>query len=102
MADAPRYTIGIDLGTTNTALAAAPLDDDKATPAAFAVDQVTNAGEHEPRSLLPSFMYLPADVELPAGSLALPWDASRTWCIGAFARDKASTVPGRVVSSAKS
>ncbi len=98
----PRFTIGIDLGTTNTALAAAPLDDPKAAPSAFAVEQVTNAGEHAARPLLPSFLYLPADVELPAGSLALPWDGARAFTVGAFARDRASAVPGRVVSSAKS
>jgi molecular chaperone DnaK (HSP70) len=97
-----RFTIGIDLGTTNTALASAPLDDPKAAPVGFAVEQVTNAGEHAARPLLPSFLYLPTDVELPAGSLALPWDQRRSFAVGAFARDKAASVPGRVVSSAKS
>jgi molecular chaperone DnaK (HSP70) len=97
-----QFTIGIDLGTTNTALASAPLDDDKAAPTPFAIDQVTNEGEHEPRPLLPSFLYLPNESELPAGSLALPWDKKRDFAVGAFARDKGSTVPGRVVSSAKS
>ena len=97
-----KHSIGIDLGTTNTALAYAPLSDDKVAPAAFLIEQVTNAGEHQPQGLLPSFMYLPSDVELPPGSLALPWDATRSFCVGAFARDRASAVPGRVVSSAKS
>jgi molecular chaperone DnaK (HSP70) len=97
-----RWAIGIDLGTTNTALAAVPLAEEKAAPAPFAIEQVTNAGEHSARALLPSFLYLPAEVELPAGSLALPWDKERTFTVGAFARDRASAVPGRVVSSAKS
>ena len=97
-----QFTIGIDLGTTNTAIASAPLDDDKAAPTPFAIDQVTNEGEHEPRPLLPSFLYLPNESELPAGSLSLPWDKKRDFAVGMFARDKGSTVPGRVVSSAKS
>ena len=101
MAD-PRFTIGIDLGTTNTALAWTALDDPKSAPVSFAIEQVTNAGEHAARSLLPSFVYLPADIELPAGSLSLPWDEGRTFAVGTFARDRASLVPGRVVSSAKS
>ncbi len=107
-----RHSIGIDLGTTNTALASAPLDDDAfkaagGAPAPFPVEQVTNAGEHQPQPLLPSFVYLPSEVELPEGSLALPWlnkteTKQRDFCVGAFARDQASKVPGRVVSSAKS
>lgn len=97
-----QFTIGIDLGTTNTAIASAPLDDEKVAPTPFLVDQVTNEGEHEPRGLLPSFLYLPNESELPAGALALPWDKKRDFAVGTFARDKASTVPGRVVSSAKS
>src|ERR1043165_1992944 len=97
-----RHSIGIDLGTTNTGLASAPLDDEKAAPAPFAIDQITNAGEHAEAPVLPSFLYLPADVELPAGSLALPWDKKRAYCVGTFARGKAAPGPGRVVSSAKS
>ncbi|MCC7070311.1 MAG: Hsp70 family protein [Deltaproteobacteria bacterium] len=96
-----RFSIGIDLGTTNTALACAPLDANDA-PAPFALDQVVAAGEHQARPLLPSFLYLPADVELPAGALALPWFADPRYCVGLFARERAASVPGRVVSSAKS
>jgi molecular chaperone DnaK (HSP70) len=97
-----RFTIGIDLGTTNTGLASAPLEDEKAVAVPLDIEQVVQAGEHAARSLLPSFLYLPADVELPAGSLALPWDKKREFCVGAFARERAASVPGRVVSSAKS
>ncbi|HEY4221906.1 MAG TPA: Hsp70 family protein, partial [Myxococcota bacterium] len=100
-----RYSVGIDLGTTNTALAAAALDDkdgDHSAPQPFSIDQVVNANEHRAEAALPSFLYVPAAAELPEGALALPWDASVTLCVGAFARDRASLVPGRVVSSAKS
>ncbi len=96
-----RFTVGIDLGTTNTALAFASLEG-KEAPAPFALDQVVAAGEHAERPLLPSFLYLPADVELPAGALGLPWDKDPRFCVGVFARERAASVPGRVVSSAKS
>jgi molecular chaperone DnaK (HSP70) len=97
-----KYSIGIDLGTTNTALSFAPMEDAKVEPASFEILQVTQANETEARALLPSFFYLPADVELPEGALALPWAKKATTCVGSFARERAASVPGRVVSSAKS
>ena len=97
-----KYAVGIDLGTTNTAVAVVPLEDAKAPPHAVELEQVTEAGEHQARALLPSFLYLPADVELPAGALALPWDKKAKSCVGHFARERSAHVPGRVVSSAKS
>src|SRR5262249_5240981 len=48
------------------------------------------------------FLYLPAETDLPAGSLALPWDASRDFAVGTLARDRGAQVPARLVSSAKS
>ena len=96
-----RFAVGIDLGTTNTALAFVALDG-KEVPAPFALEQVVAAGEHAARPVLPSFLYLPADVELPGGALALPWDKDPRFCVGGFARERAASVPGRVVSSAKS
>lgn len=96
------FAIGIDLGTTNCALARAPLDDGRAVPEPFAVPQVVHPGEVAALPLLPSFLYLPSDVELPAGALALPWDPERRFAVGAFAREKGAGVPARLVSSAKS
>jgi molecular chaperone DnaK (HSP70) len=97
-----KYAIGIDLGTTNCALSAAPLDDKDAVPEALGVPQVVHAGEVAPQPLLPSFLYLPGEVELPAGAVALPWDADRGYAVGAFAREQGASVPARLVSSAKS
>jgi molecular chaperone DnaK (HSP70) len=97
-----RFAIGIDLGTTNTAAGFVALDDDKAAPAALPLPQVVAAHEHAPRPLLPSFLYLPAAAELPEGALGLPWEGRRAFCVGSFARDRAASVPGRVVASAKS
>ena len=98
-----RFVIGIDLGTTNSALAYVDTSaegDGKAH--VFAVPQVVNAGDVEERELLPSFLYLPGVGEQPAGALALPWDAKRDYAVGTFARGFGAKVPTRLVSSAKS
>ncbi len=100
-----RFTVGIDLGTTNCALAYVPGEDrpgEPARPERLDVPQVTHAGEVGIRPLLPSFLYLPHEQELPKGSLALPWDPARTYAVGAFAREQGANVPARLVSSAKS
>src|SRR5204863_528055 len=54
------------------------------------------------RSLLPSFLYIPGQHDLPAGAVALPWDAIANYAVGEFARNHGAKVPGRLVSSAKS
>ncbi len=97
------FAVGIDLGTTNCGIASLPLAEDRASaPAAFSISQVVNPGEVAERPLLPSFLYLPAETDLPAGSLGLPWDAARGFAVGALARDRGAAVPARLVSSAKS
>jgi molecular chaperone DnaK (HSP70) len=101
-----RYLIGIDLGTTNSALAYVDLE--HATRAGlldirpFAVPQLVAPGEVKERALLPSFLYLPGEHDLPAGATALPWDSARRYAVGEFARNHGGRVPGRLVSSAKS
>jgi molecular chaperone DnaK (HSP70) len=100
-----RYVVGIDLGTTNSALAyvdtGAGVDED-VVPAHLPVPQVVQPGVVEERPLLPSFLYLPGPNELPAGSLRLPWSSDRDYAVGEFARDFGGQVPTRLVSSAKS
>ena len=72
---APRYIVGIDLGTTNCALATVSADpgDEHASIEVKDIPQLVNPHEVAARSLLPSFLYLPGEVDFPAGSLALPW-----------------------------
>ena len=98
-----RYAIGIDLGTSNTALASADLAvaDPAQTLAVFPVEQLVGPGEHAARELLPSAVYLPGEHELPPGALALPW-AEHDWAVGAFALAQGARVPQRLVVSAKS
>src|SRR5438309_4882051 len=100
-----RYLIGIDLGTTNSALAYVDLQrKSKGRPEiqTFPIPQLVAPGELASRSLLPSFLYLPGEHDLPAGSVALPWDPSRAYAVGEFARNHGARVPGRLVTSAKS
>ncbi|MBL8824038.1 MAG: Hsp70 family protein [Planctomycetia bacterium] len=102
-----QFVIGIDLGTTNTALAQTPFKEiadptERPVISSFAVTQVVQQGETAENVLLPSFLYLPQSGEVPAGSLALPWDAKRDQAAGLYARSLGSKIPGRIVSSAKS
>jgi hypothetical protein len=95
--------VGIDLGTTNTALAHRPLGPETAPGEPFAVPQLVRPGEVAARSLLPSFLYLPHPDELPPGAAALPWDADAAGEItGELARTLGAQTPIRLVSSAKS
>jgi len=105
-----QYLIGIDLGTTNSALAYIDLraGKTKSAPAGsgvirhFPIPQLVAAGEVAPRELLPSFLYLPGPHDLPAGATALPWDAQANYVVGEFARNHGARVPGRLATSAKS
>jgi Hsp70 protein len=100
---ASRFVVGIDLGTTNSALAYLDTGAGKdAKVASFPVPQIVTAGAVEERALLPSFLYLPGSGEQPAGALKLPWDAKRDFSVGEFARAFGSQVPTRLVASAKS
>ncbi len=100
-----QFCIGIDLGTTHSALsfydltAAGPRDWRESL---LPVPQLTAPGTTEERVLLPSFLYLPAPGEFHEGSLALPWDRKAGSVVGEFARAHGVKVPARLVSSAKS
>ncbi len=95
-----RWAIGIDLGTTNTALASRPLDGDGPVEV-FGIPQLVRAASVEPRPLLPSFLYLPHPAELPPGATALPW-RGEDGIVGEWARALGAQTPVRLVSSAKS
>ena len=104
---APQFIIGIDLGTTNSALAYTELrpDADPFAPANVAIMpvlQLTNPGEVREEPLLPSFLYQPGPSDFPAGSIALPWDEDRKFVAGHLAQKRGAENAGRLVSSAKS
>jgi hypothetical protein len=101
-----RYVVGIDLGTTNSAIGYVDTADEKPAVRPFAIPQVTQPGVVEERPTLPSFLYLAAPEELPAGAFALPWSGSEhkntLVTAGELARSHGWKVPMRLVSSAKS
>ena len=99
-----RYVVGIDLGTTNSAIGYVDTADEKPAVRAFAIPQVTQPGTVEERATLPSFLYLAAAEEFAAGALALPWSEHKNALVtaGEFARSHGWKVPMRLVSSAKS
>ena len=99
-----RYIIGIDLGTTNSAVAYVDLGDAAEEPPLrlFQVPQLVDAGKVAPCQGLPSFLYLPGPHDLPPGATALPWAGGRDFAVGTFARDQGALVPARLVASAKS
>jgi hypothetical protein len=97
-----RYLIGIDLGTTNSALAYIDLASGKSALHSFAMPQLVAPGEVAPRPLLPSFLYLPGAHDLPQGATALPWNPTCAYAVGEFARNHGAKVPGRLATSAKS
>jgi molecular chaperone DnaK (HSP70) len=107
MMDASRsatFSVGIDLGTTNSALACADVTREDATIDVMPVPQLVDAGEVAPLTLLPSFLYLAGEFDFPAGSLRLPWgdEDSSARVVGALARKRGAESPARLVSSAKS
>ncbi|MCJ8332359.1 MAG: Hsp70 family protein, partial [Lentisphaeria bacterium] len=97
-----RYIIGIDLGTTNIAMAYLDKDTEDSIPEIFPISQVSDLNETKVEETISSFIYLPDDKEVPAGSLDLEWAKKRDFSIGRFARKQASLVPGKVISSSKS
>jgi molecular chaperone DnaK (HSP70) len=101
-----RYSLGIDLGTTHSALSYLDLEEGQARGAAqsmLPIPQLTAPGTIEERLLLPSFLYLPSPQEFPRKGLKLPWgDGSEGPVVGELARSHGAKVPTRLVSSAKS
>ncbi|MFO0846408.1 MAG: Hsp70 family protein [Gemmataceae bacterium] len=101
---ASRYVVGIDLGTTNSALAYVDTaaGEKEQRPVVLPIPQVVQPGVVEDRPLLPSFLYLPRPGEVPAGSLRLPWAPERDFAVGEYPRQVGNQVETRLVSSAKS
>jgi molecular chaperone DnaK (HSP70) len=102
---ARQYVIGIDLGTTNSALAyAQPPDDPRETAPVelFGIPQLTNPGEVREQDLLPSFLYIAGPADFPEGSLQLPWPNEDSFIVGELARKRGVESSRRLVASAKS
>jgi len=106
---AARYLIGIDLGTTNSAVAY--VDTRAADPRVrvFDVAQLVAPGEVAPRRQLPSFVYLAGELDLAPHETALPWRARADApssdarpVVGELARNQGARMASRMIASAKS
>ncbi len=102
--DENRYIIGIDLGTTNSAVSYIDLSSEETRRhiEIFHVPQLSGPGEVSHLKILPSFLYLPGEHEIDKEALALPWNSDGPGFVGTFAREQGAKVPDRLVSSAKS
>ncbi|NRA55371.1 MAG: Hsp70 family protein [Gammaproteobacteria bacterium] len=104
MNQSPRYSVGIDLGTTHCVLSYVDLhsDSDNIEPQILTIPQLTAAGSVEEKNQLPSFLYQAHEAELAPGQMALPWSADNQIVVGTLARNLGSKTPIRLVASAKS
>lgn len=98
-----RYAVGIDLGTSNCALALAPAEPEGRAevlpiPQLFSFQAV---GELD---MLPSVLYLPLENEVRSAAASLPWEGEtlQSGLVGQFAREQGALMPDRLVTSAKS
>ncbi len=102
-----RYLIGVDLGTTNTAVAYVDTRATDPRVKVFEVVQLVAPGEVAPRRQLPSFLYLPGEHDLAPAETALPWRpvgaaGDNRIVVGELARHQGARNPSRMIASAKS
>lgn len=95
-----KYSVGIDLGTSNSCVSICDLGG--GYPATINIAQVLGPSVIGEKPLLPSALYLSIENEFAPGSLALPWNPDDAAVIGVFARERGALAPDRLVSSAKS
>jgi molecular chaperone DnaK (HSP70) len=108
METSSRFLIGIDLGTTNSAVAYVDTQERPARGATppvrvFEVPQLVAEGEVRALPSLPSFIYFTDEAEDVAPGLRLPWEEQTDGAlVGVLARERGALTPGRQVASAKS
>ncbi len=101
MSKQPQYLVGIDLGTTHTAVAYAAVDRSSQAIEIFEITQLVAPGQVAARPLLPSVRYHPAEGELSEADIAFS-PAGESAVIGEAARVLGAKSQGRFVTSAKS
>jgi molecular chaperone DnaK (HSP70) len=97
-----RYIIGIDLGTTNSAVAYVDTKSADQRVRIFEVPQLVAPGEVADRRQLPSFLYVAGEHDLTQDETKLPWDDRRRLVVGELAREQGARVANRMIASAKS
>ncbi len=103
-----KYTIGIDLGTTNSVLAyceqGEPNDRANQPPEIrlLKIPQLVAANTVEYRSSLASFSYIASEAESGSNAFDLPWSENRSFATGELARTRGAEAPDRTVGASKS
>ena len=67
-----RFSLGIDLGTTNSAIALTDLESDHTE--VLEITQIIGPNQIGEKPTLPSALYIPHPDEFPENSFPLPWD----------------------------
>ena len=103
-----RFLIGIDLGTTNSAVSFVDTRAGDNRVRVFEVPQLVAPGEVAPRRQLPSFVYLAGENDLTPRETQLPWStptamaATTRPIVGELARGQGARMASRLIASAKS
>ena len=97
-----RYIVGIDLGTTNIAVAYTDTEKAPDKIEIFPVPQLVAPGETGEQPLFPACCFIPDPKQLPADALTLPWNRELNYAVGIFAREDGPSTPKRFIASAKS
>ena len=98
-----RFVVGIDLGTTNSAVMYVDTEESPWQVRPLGLPQLVAAHQVETRDTLPSFSFQAAASTFTAEALQLPWETDRRdWCVGVMAREEGNRSPERLVASAKS
>ena len=108
-----RFVVGIDLGTTNSAVTYIDTEETPWQIRVLQIPQLVAPGQVESRDTLPSFHFQPAATSTDGAQtgdktdpLRLPWDPQNqkpaNHCVGVHARDETAQTSGRGIASAKS
>ncbi|HPH65799.1 MAG TPA: Hsp70 family protein [Kofleriaceae bacterium] len=109
-----RFLLGIDLGTTNSAVSYVDTQAADARVRVFEVPQLISPGSTAERRQLPSFVYLATDIDLAEHETATPWPQTKLpvaanssasavrLVVGELARNQGARLASRMVASAKS
>ncbi|MFM2590293.1 Hsp70 family protein [Vibrio sp. TBV020] len=102
ISETPKFSVGIDLGTTHCVLSYVDTTQEEARVEVMPIPQLTAPGTVETRSQLGSFLYQPHEHEMNPSSRVLPWSSEPTALVGAIARNLGAKTPIRLIASAKS
>lgn len=97
-----KYSVGIDLGTTNCVVALADLQSAQPSIALLPLEQITAPNQVESLPSLASFLYLQTEQEQQSGALAIPGRDPAAPVVGEFARRISAEQPERSIAAAKS